>query len=60
MDDALNALLFYADTALLPPLLQRGGYWAALKQDDLSLAHAIEAEALFQAGLALGLELGRL
>ncbi|SFP28305.1 hypothetical protein SAMN05216343_10593 [Oscillibacter sp. PC13] len=60
MIPAVQALLNYTDDMLLPKLLRENGYWDAIHQNDLQQAAALEAEALFQLGLALGLELGRL
>lgn len=60
MTPAVQALLWHVDEHILPPILRQNGYWDAIHQGDLQKAHAIEAEALFEAGLALGLELGRL
>ena len=60
MTPAVDALLLHAEENVVPPILRRKGYWTALNRGDFQKAQAIEAEALFEAGLALGLELGRL
>ena len=60
MIPAVQALLNYTDDMLLPKLLRENGYWDAIHQNDLQRATMLEAEALFQLGLTLGLELGRL